>query len=464
MSTGARVSARLLPRHETRSPEAARLALAALAATVAVAAQACSIVVSPENERRRCDPFVVPDVCPGDDVCVDGYCSPPPAPMPADGCVAEAETCDGRDNNCNGRVDEGFDADGDGFSFCGTPRDMNGQFIAGSTSRDFQDCDDDDPNTYPGAPEICDGVRNDCLGAGPGDPPETVCPEGMRCAARLRTCVEAGDCTAFGCSAADELCDPATRRCTRTTCTPTSCGDSQRCDPATGVCVARKPDGEGCNLDDECQSRACFDLNQLGATRPNATRGVCSRACCSEAQCTSLGAGAICFEARTGARACLPPSAPAALSLAPRAAFTCTALASMCTIRTQPQGWCSGGPEAVCYFDGAYTCLFGLSSEDCGSVCERGTTCGGASTRCGYVLSNGTASGVCFASSSRTFTDAGGGCRDNGDCRDGTCVDGICRSPCCTDADCGAERCLPAPGAFSPMRCQPGVRAPAPIP
>jgi len=63
------------------------------------------------------------------------------------------EVCDDVDNNCNGIVDEGYDADGDGFTECGG------------------DCDDTDGRVYPGAPDLCDGVAdNDCDGL--GDPME----------------------------------------------------------------------------------------------------------------------------------------------------------------------------------------------------------------------------------------------------------------------------------------------------
>ncbi|WP_372793477.1 MopE-related protein, partial [Lutibacter sp.] len=54
------------------------------------------------------------------------------------------ELCDGIDNNCNGSIDEDFDLDGDGFTSC-----------AG-------DCDDNDSSIYPGAPELCDGIDNNC--------------------------------------------------------------------------------------------------------------------------------------------------------------------------------------------------------------------------------------------------------------------------------------------------------------
>jgi hypothetical protein len=54
--------------------------------------------------------------------------------------------CDGKDNDCDGDIDEGFDKDGDGFRTCD------------------EDCDDDDDTIYPGAPELCDGKDNDCDG------------------------------------------------------------------------------------------------------------------------------------------------------------------------------------------------------------------------------------------------------------------------------------------------------------
>ncbi|MFM7202865.1 MAG: MopE-related protein [Myxococcota bacterium] len=55
------------------------------------------------------------------------------------------ETCDNKDNNCNGAVDEGFDQDDDGFSSC-----------------DAAECDDTDPSRNEDEREVCDGVDNDC--------------------------------------------------------------------------------------------------------------------------------------------------------------------------------------------------------------------------------------------------------------------------------------------------------------
>tara|TARA_Y100001968_G_scaffold331964_1_gene388478 strand:- start:1151 stop:2437 length:1287 start_codon:yes stop_codon:yes gene_type:complete len=63
------------------------------------------------------------------------------------------ENCDGQDNDCDGVVDNGFDADGDGFTTCGAD-------LSFGTGDD--DCDDLDPNNHPGNVEQCDGDDNDC--------------------------------------------------------------------------------------------------------------------------------------------------------------------------------------------------------------------------------------------------------------------------------------------------------------
>lgn len=61
-----------------------------------------------------------------------------------------SERCDLKDNNCDGVMDEGFDADGDGFSACAAPQ---------------PDCDDDQASTFPGAVERCDGQDQNCDGS-----------------------------------------------------------------------------------------------------------------------------------------------------------------------------------------------------------------------------------------------------------------------------------------------------------
>jgi hypothetical protein len=78
------------------------------------------------------------------------------------------EVCDGVDNDCDGEVDDGVvgtfyaDADGDGYGQDGTA--VNACTPPDGYVEDNTDCDDDNAETWPGAPERCDGEDNDCDG------------------------------------------------------------------------------------------------------------------------------------------------------------------------------------------------------------------------------------------------------------------------------------------------------------
>jgi len=134
------------------------------------------------------------------------------------------EVCDGRDNNCDGRIDVGAvdgrpfyrDFDGDGFG------DPESSILAcGPTPshpvENGDDCDDTDPTVYPGAPELCDGRDNNCNG---------VIDEGGVCAGEpccyLDRCAgvcatartdESGACVAPENYRADEVCDGLDNTC-----------------------------------------------------------------------------------------------------------------------------------------------------------------------------------------------------------------------------------------------------------
>jgi uncharacterized protein (TIGR02145 family) len=82
---------------------------------------------------------------------------------------AANEVCDNIDNNCNAEIDEGVtnpyyqDVDGDGFGLNGIDPVMTCSPPDGYVSNN-QDCDDTDSAIYPGAPELSDGIDNDCDG------------------------------------------------------------------------------------------------------------------------------------------------------------------------------------------------------------------------------------------------------------------------------------------------------------
>ena len=116
------------------------------------------------------------------------------------------EVCDGVDNDCDGTTaDEGLDEDGDGINTC-------------------TDCDDGDANVYPGAPEICDGADDDCDGTIPADEEDPDADGWIECvldpAALARPAIFGGDdcgpavATIFpgapeACNGLDDDCDGA---------------------------------------------------------------------------------------------------------------------------------------------------------------------------------------------------------------------------------------------------------------
>lgn len=106
------------------------------------------------------------------------------------------EVCDGVDNDCNGMPDDGLtfvdyfvDLDGDGVGNTSTL--MNScNVIPGRVTVDG-DCDDADAARFPGNPEVCNTIDDDCDGlVDAADADESECGENATCGAGTCSCDE----------------------------------------------------------------------------------------------------------------------------------------------------------------------------------------------------------------------------------------------------------------------------------
>ena len=138
--------------------------LTELLPTTVAESNACTVSTGDDDQDGHVNTFYGGDDCNDSDVLIH---------------PGGLETCDGVDEDCNGRVDEGMeqyswysDADGDGFGDDASEvQACDGQAPDGYVGTG-NDCDDDDPAVNPAATEVCDDLDNDC---------DTVADEGGVC-------------------------------------------------------------------------------------------------------------------------------------------------------------------------------------------------------------------------------------------------------------------------------------------
>ncbi len=116
-----------------------------------------------------------------------------------------AEVCDGKDNNCDGQIDEGLtfamyctDADWDGHGVSGKATMMACGVTRGWGLCD-NDCNDSDASVYPGAAELCNSRDDNC---------NNQIDEGARTVCGVGWCAKYAD----GCGQAASLCTPGAPR------------------------------------------------------------------------------------------------------------------------------------------------------------------------------------------------------------------------------------------------------------
>ncbi|MFH1810153.1 MAG: MopE-related protein [Pseudomonadota bacterium] len=193
------------------------------------------------------------------------------------------EVCDATDNDCDGTNNEGFDLDGDGVGRCDVAAGDGCTTYLGAANCD---CDDSDPDNFPGNPEICDGQDNDC------DTliDETFDVDGdgfLSCTGCTVTPCDCNDNNNAIYPGAPELCDCVDQDCDGApwngfadadgdqvpACAATECNDNSNVQ--YGAWCNRPARVEACDtLDNDCDNSVDENLSRTCYTGPGGTNGI----------------------------------------------------------------------------------------------------------------------------------------------------------------------------------------------
>ena len=380
--------------------------------------------------------------CPGLEVCIGG------TPI-CQGTPPKSELCDGEDNDCDGVADNGFsNHDGDPLADCvdddddndGVPDvDDNCPVVANLDQLDTDKdglgnaCDGDDDNdgspdeldcdplknwVYPFAPEICDGLDNDCDKV----KDEATCNDNNLCTDDVcdavigcintnneAACTDGNKCTQldtcnFGeCVGVASACDDG-KPCTDDSCDVTlGCMYSSNSAPCS--------DGNACTTGDTCGGGTCVPgSTPLACEDDNGcTENTCepgtgcafvpnSKPCDDDDECTTgdgcaggscVGVGKVCKDDDPCTVDSCDPVVIGGCQTAPGTGMACADDDACTEAEACDAGECVGQP----------------------TVCDDGEDCNGLET---CDSASGCQGGVVMD------------CDDNNDCTADSCTDGVC--------------------------------------
>ncbi len=368
------------------------------------------------------------------------------------------EICDGKDNDCDGLVDEDADICSDGNVCDGAEQCVSGTCRPGTplSCDDGNVCTDDscDPatgcirtnNTAPCNDGNACTTNDTCAGGACVGGAAPNCDDGNVCT--TDTCIPAS-----GCSHANNAvpCDDGNACTTNDTCSGGRCvgGVAPNCDdgnpcttdtciPASGCSHANNTapcdDGSACTTNDTCSGGAC-----VGGAPPNCDDGnVCTTDTCIPASGCSHASNTLpCNDGN----ACTTNDTCAGGACVGGAPPNCDD-GSVCTTDTCiPASGCSHADNTAPCDDGnACTTNDRCSGRACvggaPSNCDDGNAC----TDDGCDPSTG-----CVHANNADPCDDGNACTTNDTCSGGRCVGGV--APNCDDGNvCTNDTCVPASG------------------